>query len=414
MASFKKWSRAAWPLLFLLCAGLTASADEAYLGGDPAGSESRLYRDGDTWVQEVTGSLPAPREIKVATDAGTVNVRGAAQPNLTYVMRKRVRAGSEEEARKLFSNFQIQVGSQGDLALLRAQFETSYGRRSRSSVDFDITTPRNTAAVNAKTGGGTVGVSSIAGTVTVETGGGSIKLDDIGGSATASSGGGTIQLGDMGSDVSVETGGGAIRIRSAGGRVAATSGGGSIEVVSAKQAVTVETGGGSVRVQKCGAEVKAQSGGGSIEVGDAGGAVTAETGGGSIRVWSAQGKVHAGTGGGSIHLTGLTRGVQVETGAGGIIVEFVSGAALTDSALETSSGDVVVYLPANVGVTVRGAIESGSKNSVRSDFSELHVVSESEEYGPHEVLVEGKLNGGGPVLKIRTSTGNIELLRASK
>jgi hypothetical protein len=412
--NLKKWSRTAGPLAFLLWAGLSASADTLAPAGDPAGSASRVYQDGGTWVQEITGSLPAPREIKVVTEAGSVKVHGAAQSNLTYILRKRVRAASEEEARKLFSSFYIKAWSSGDLAEFRGQFDSRYGRR-QAAVDFDIATPRATAAVNAETGGGSIGVNNIAGTVAAETGGGSIQLDEIGGPATASSGGGTIELGNMGGDVSVETGGGAIRIKSAGGSVAASSGGGSIEVISARRAVSAETGGGSIRVQKCGAEVKMQSGGGSLEVGEAGGAVTAETGGGSIRVWSAQGKVSAGSGGGSIHLTGLTRGVSVETGAGGIIVEFASGATLTESALETNSGDVTVYLPANVGVTVRGAIESGSRNSLRSDFSELRVVSEgSDEYGPHEVLVEGKLNGGGPVLKIRTSTGKIELLRASK
>jgi hypothetical protein len=412
--NLRKWSRAAGPLVFLLGAALTASADTLPPGGDPAGSESRIYREGATWVQEITGSLPAPREVRVVTEAGSVKVHGAAQPNLTYILRKRVRAGSEEEARKLFSSFNVKAWSSGDLADFRGQFDTSYGRR-QAAVDFDISTPRGTAAVNAKTGGGSLGVNNISGTVAVETGGGSIQLDEVGGPATASSGGGTIELGNMGGDVSVETGGGAIRIKSAGGSVAASSGGGSIEVISARRAVSVETGGGSIRVQKCGAELKMESGGGSLEVGEAGGAVTANTGGGSIRVVSAQGKVSAGSGGGSIHLTGLTRGVQVETGAGGIIVEFASGAALTDSALETSSGDVTVYLPSNVGVTIRGAIESGSKNSVRSDFGELRVVSESDQqWGPHEVLVEGKLNGGGPVLKIRTTTGNIVLLRASK
>lgn len=410
----KKWLRAAWPLAFLLCAGLSASADTLAPAGDPAGSESRVYRDGGTWVQEITGSLAAPREIKVVTEAGSVKVHGAAQSNLTYILRKRVRAGSEEEARKLFSNFYIKAWSSGDLAEFRGQFDSRYGRR-QASVDFDITTPRATAAVNAQTGGGSIEVNNISGTVAAETGGGSIQLDEIGGPATASSGGGTIELGNMGGDVSVETGGGAIRIKSAGGSVAATSGGGSIEVISARRAVSAETGGGSIRVQKCGAEVKAESGGGSLDIGDAGGAVTAQTGGGSIRVLSAKGKVSAGSGGGSIHLTGLTHGVSVETGAGGIIVEFVSGASLTDSALETSSGDVTVYLPANVGVTVHGAIEMGSRNSVRSDFGELHVVSDSDQqWGPHEVLVEGKVNGGGPLLKIRTSTGKIELLRASK
>lgn len=408
----RKWLRAALPLAFLLAAGLTAAADTLAPGGDPPGSESKVYQDGRTWVQEITGSLPAPHSIKVVTEAGSVKVRGTAQSNLTYVVKKRVRAGSEEEARKLFSNFRIQAWSSGDQALFRGQFDSNRGGRRQASVDFDLTTPRDTALVSASSGGGSIGVNNISGTVAVETGGGSISLDDIGGSATASSGGGSIELGNMGDDVTVETGGGSIRVQSAGGSVAATSGGGSIEVVSARRAVSLETGGGSIRVQKCGAELKMESGGGSLEVGEAGGAVIAQTGGGSIRVWNAKGKVSADSGGGSIHLTGLTHGVQVETGAGGITAEFASGASLTDSMLETSSGDVTVYLPSNVGVTIRGAIEAGSRNSVRSEFGELHVVSDSDQWGPHEVLVEGKLNGGGPVLKLRTTTGNIVLLRA--
>ena len=420
---FKKWARAAWPLVFLLWAGLAASADTLFPGGDPAGSESKVYRDAGSgaWVQEISGSLPAPRSIKVITEAGTVKVRGAAQSNLTYVLKKRVKASSEEEARKLFSDFRIKAWSSGDLAEFRGEFDSYYGRGQRhprgrsASVDFDITTPRSTAAVHALTGGGTVGVNNIAGTVAVETGGGSIQLDEIGGAATAMSGGGSIELGNMGGDVSVETGGGSIRIKSAGGSVAALSGGGSIEVVSARRAVSAETGGGSIRVQNCGAAVKAVTGGGSLEVGDTGGPVVVETGGGSIRVWGAKGNVRAGSGGGSIHLAGLTNGVQVETGAGSIIAEFAGGASLTNSMLETSTGDVTVYLPANVGVTIRGAIEAGSRNSVRSDFTELRVVSESDQqWGPREVLVEGKINGGGPLLKIRTTTGKIVLLRAKK
>ncbi len=412
--NLKKWARAVWPLAFLLWAGVAASADTLFPSGDPAGSESKVYRDGGAWVQEITGSLPAPRVIKVMAEAGSVKVHGAAQSNLTYILRKRVKASSEEEARKLFANFRVQAWSQGEVAFFRGHFDPLHGRRS-ASVDFDITTPRSTATVHAQTGGGSIGVNNISGRVAVETGGGSIQLDEVGGLATASSGGGSIELGSMGGDVSVETGGGSIRIRSAGGHVAASSGGGSIEVLSAGQAVSAETGGGSIRVQKCGAEVRVESGGGNLEVGEAGGPVIAQTGGGSIRVVSAQGRVSAGSGGGSIHLTGLTRGVQVETGAGSIIAEFAGGASLTPSMLETSSGDVTVYLPANVGVTIRGAIESGSKNSLRSDFSELRVVSESDQqWGPREVLVEGKINGGGPLLKIRTTTGNIVLLRAKK
>ena len=45
-----KWSRVAWPLAFLLWAGLAASADTLFPGSEPAGSSSRVYKDGNVWV----------------------------------------------------------------------------------------------------------------------------------------------------------------------------------------------------------------------------------------------------------------------------------------------------------------------------------------------------------------------------
>ena len=34
--------------------------------------------------------------------------------------------------------------------------------------------------------------------------------------------------------------------------------------------------------------------------------------------------------------------------------------------------------------------------------------------GPMSYTAEGKLNGGGPILKVRTTTGDIKFLRASR
>jgi hypothetical protein len=42
------------------------------------------------------------------------------------------------------------------------------------------------------------------------------------------------------------------------------------------------------------------------------------------------------------------------------------------------------------------------------------VSSEGGDWGPKSVTAEGKLNGGGPWLKVRTTTGDIKILRASR
>jgi DUF4097 and DUF4098 domain-containing protein YvlB len=123
--------------------------------------------------------------------------------------------------------------------------------------------------------------------------------------------------------------------------------------------------------------------------------------------------VRAETGGGSITLNGVTA-ARAETAAGGIVAKFVSGSERTDSSLETSAGDITVYLAPNLSMTIRASIELANGHRISSDFSEIRVVSEGGEWGPGSATAEGNLNGGGPVLKVRTTTGNISFLRASR
>ena len=61
-----------------------------------------------------------------------------------------------------------------------------------------------------------------------------------------------------------------------------------------------------------------------------------------------------------------------------------------------------------------GPIELANGHRIRTDFSEIRVVTEGGEWGPGSATAEGNLNGGGPVLKVRTTTGDISFLRASR
>src|SRR5437899_1697517 len=186
-------------------------------------------------------------------------------------------------------------------------------------------------------------------------------------------------------------------IRAAKGKINAESGGGSVVLISGLQGAVLETGGGSIEVKKCTGSVKATTGGGSIDLGDIGGPAEIETGGGSIRLGSAKGFVHADTGGGSIELNGVP-GARAETGAGGIIAKFIASTGeRTDSVLETSAGDITVFLAADLAITIRASVELANGHQIRSDFSDIHVTTEGGEYGPKTVTAEGRLNGGGPV-----------------
>lgn len=371
--------------------------------------QSRVYREGGNWAQEITGSLSPVKILRVKVDVGSVRVEGGSSQGINYVIRNRAYTSSEDKARKEFGSYKISTYVKGDTAWIVADWQGESPHR--FSGEFSVNVPRDMDLVKLETEGGSVSTTAISGRVEAQSGGGSIRLDDIGGAISGETGGGSIDVGTVGGDLSLHTGGGSIRVNSAKGKISAESGGGSVVVVSGLQGAVLETGGGSIQVERCNGRVKATTGGGSIDLGDIGGPAEIETGGGSIRLASAKGIVHAETGGGSIELNGVPS-ARAETGAGGIVAKFVSpGGERNDSLLETSAGDITVYLAPNLNISIRASIDLANGHSIRSDFSEIQIRTEGGDYGPKTVTAEGNLNGGGPVLKVRTTTGDIVFRR---
>jgi hypothetical protein len=127
----------------------------------------------------------------------------------------------------------------------------------------------------------------------------------------------------------------------------------------------------------------------------------------------ASGPVRAESGGGSIELMNLSQGARAETGGGGITAQFVATrGGFSNSVLETPAGDITVYLAPSLPVTIHAAVDMGNGHKIQSDFPEIKVVSEGGDWGPKRITAEGSLNGGGPVLKVHTSSGDIVFLRS--
>lgn len=372
--------------------------------------QTRVFGDGGNWTQEITGSMTAVRNLRVKVDVGTVKVDGGSQQGISYVIRNHSYSSSETKARREFDSYKITAYVRGDTAWIVGDWEG--GRPHRFSGEFSISVPREMDEIKVETDGGNVTTTGVAGRVDSQSGGGNIRFDDIGGVINAETGGGNIDVGNVSSDVSLHTGGGSIKVVSAKGKIVADSGGGSVIVISGLQGAELETGGGSIQVDRCTGKVTATTGGGSIDLGEIGGPAEIETGGGSIRLASAKGPVKAETGGGSIELLGVPS-ARAETGAGGIEAKFIaSGGERNDSVLETSAGDITVYVAPSVKLSIRASIEVANGHRIESEFSEIRVTTEGGDYGSKTVTAEGDLNGGGPVLKVRTTTGDISFRRS--
>jgi DUF4097 and DUF4098 domain-containing protein YvlB len=371
--------------------------------------QSRISNQGGNWSQDSSGSVPAARNLQIKTQFGSVRVQGGSQQGITYVFHSTAYSSSEERARRQLQSLKVTTSVRGDTAYITT--EDDEGSHQRCSGEFVVNVPREIGSVRIETEGGNVVVNAISGRVHAETGGGSIQVDDIGGSVEAQTGGDSIDVGSVGGDVHLETGGGRISVRSVKGKISASTGGGDVVIISGLQGAVLESGGGNIQVKQCTGKVKVSTGGGNIDLGDIAGPVEMETGGGSIRLASSKSSVRAETGAGRIELNAVGS-ARAETGAGGIVAKFISSGEKTDSSLETSAGDITVYIAADMRLTIRASIDMANGHNIHSDFGDIHVSSEGGDWGPKTISAEGNLNGGGPTLKLSTATGDIRILRA--
>jgi DUF4097 and DUF4098 domain-containing protein YvlB len=373
-----------------------------------AAQQGSLQREGNAWTSVSSGTLTGVHNLHIELEAGEVQVEGGSGQGISYEIRNRTYEPSEERVQRQLQAYKVSSYVRGDTAYIVGQWEG--GRPHKFSSDVKVTVPRNLDLAKIETGGGTISVKAITGRVEGQSAGGAVFLDDIGGPISVETGGGHIEVGNVASDLKLRTGGGNIRIGSAKGKVVAETGGGNVLLASCSQGAYLQTGAGLVKVEKCVGEVKAETGGGNIELGEIGGQAKINTGGGTIKLTSATGAVKAETGGGCIELWGVPS-ARVETGAGTITAKFIPGGD-ADSTLETGTGDITVYLTASVKMTVNASIEAASGHTITSDFPQIRVSSEGGQWEPKQVSAEGSLNGGGPVLKIRTTMGNIYIRRA--
>jgi len=189
-------------------------------------------------------------------------------------------------------------------------------------------------------------------------------------------------------NVDLDTASGGVSVADLDGEVLARTSGGSLRFGNITGSVSGRTSGGSIKLTSCGSPVNLKTSGGSIEVGDVTGEVKAETSGGSITLASVAGTVNAKTSGGSIRVA-MT--IQPEH----------------DCNLHTSGGGIVVTLIPDIAVDVEAETSGGH---VSTDFLVASVIQGKV---PRNQL-KGTINGGGPLLKLQTSGGNIHLRKAEE
>ena len=342
----------------------------------------------------VRGSLPARLTDISIVAAGDITIRGARTAVIQYSITQKMSPTNGSAARALDAAMQRQAGM-GSLTVPAPP-------GSVQTVRLEI--PRGLARVTVISEAGNIDVADLDGSVITRNGAGRTVLDRIGGNASIRTAGGATSIGLIGGTLRCVSGGGPIQARTLRGDSVFESSGGEIYVAEALGAVEAYTGAGRIRIGHAGGTVTATTRGGAIEVGRADGLVIARNAGGPIQVASAPG-VRCETASGAIRLAGVSGSVMASTTLGNIVASLLDVRhALANSWLETGEGDITVFIPSNLSVTLK-ATSRGNAGTIVSDFP-VRLSSRGA-----VTTAEGRINGGGPVLQIAGNGGMIWIKR---
>src|SRR5579864_8917825 len=184
--------------------------------------------------------------------------------------------------------------------------------------------------------------------------------------------------------VRTHSGSGDQDVRGTHGNVDVQTGSGDVRLANLTGETHVQTGSGDVRAREISGPVRGGTGSGDVEIEETGqGDIDLHTGSGGIVARGVQGGFHGETGSGDITAEGTQSGSwEMHTGSGNVHVRLPANAAF-DADISTSSGTVEVNSP--IEMTVQGRIGDSHKS------------------------IHGKVHGGGPLLRVRTGSGDIHI-----
>ncbi|MDE0685372.1 MAG: hypothetical protein OXI63_20785 [Candidatus Poribacteria bacterium] len=303
---------------------------------------------------EKTYGVKSGGNLSVLSEFGAIEIQTAEQENVEVVITKESKSKSVEAVEKMLADFELAFEQKGADVHIRGTFkhdrEHWWKQFNLAKIHFLITVPQQ-YNVDLNTLSSDISVANLTGDVRVKTSGGSLRFQSITGPVLGHTSGGSIEAVNVTGGVQVRTSGGSIRFGAIRGFISGRTSGGSIKAVDCNQGIDVRTSGGSIWLGGIGRNVTARTSGGSIQ---------------TVMKTQPQSECSLRTSGGAITCTLMPDvAVEVEAKASG-------GRVSTDFAVES---------------TIQGKVP---KNRL-----------------------EGSINGGGPLLKLRTSGGNIHLQKAS-
>jgi hypothetical protein len=280
---------------------------------------------------------------------------------------------------------------------------------SNRNLKFDFYVPSNFNLELSTSGGDVTIDDQLTGDVELSTSGGDIKIDDVNGTVQGKTSGGDIVAKNLENKATLSTSGGDIHVENAAGDLKVETSGGDIVVGSVGKDLDASTAGGDISIEKVGGKLHASTSSGDMTIGKIGGSVDISTSGGDISLKSGNGRVSANTSGGDVEIVNVVGSVDA-TSSGGTVKVGLTPKGNQASRIESSGGDLYLYLPTDAKVSIKAEVSGGDDDGIVSDFPVV-IQNKSHGFGNESGVIT--LNGGGQEIYMHTSGGSIYIKKLS-
>ena len=398
-----------------------------------------LRREGRYFVAEIheTFEVRGGGTLRIYDIRGDVEIESWNKNRVEVIEFKRMDVSTKDEAETVLRRLQTRYEQRGNTIEIAGE----HRRGDWVKSNFEIKVPKD-FDVDIETSAGDLSIRELAGDVRLKTSGGEIRLTDIDGAVDAKTSGGDIIVINSTDRVTLKTSGGELELQNIGGPVIARTSGGDIKLTSSEGRVDLHTSGGDIEIRDAGGDVKAHTSGGEIDIdntkgaveihtsgGDLelrniGGSLDASTSGGDIRGRSIDGRADVSTSGGSIDLEDVNGGVRAKTAGGDINVEVTLKDFRKDHRIDlrTAGGEITLSIPEDLPATIRAEIEITDRWEDYNIYSDFPLTS-SEEHDRQEkrrnrrrrsrsrrfIRSDGDINGGGDLIELFTTDGDIHI-----
>ncbi|MEI9908421.1 MAG: hypothetical protein WDO71_01355 [Bacteroidota bacterium] len=306
------------------------------------------------------------KNVEVQTSGGSISVSDANASDIrieVYITgnNNSDNLSKEEIKQRLDEKYELNISVSNNKLVAIARPKTKITDWKRTlNISFRVFVPKN-ISTDLSTSGGSISLAGIAGKQAFSTSGGSLNIDNV------------------------------------SGNISGKTSGGSIYVKNSTDDIELITSGGSIYAKNCEGNLKLITSGGSISLKELKGNIKATTSGGSISGMKISGELTARTSAGNIDLTDLTCSLETSTSAGNIDVSVATLGKYIK--INNSGGNVDLELPKGKGIDLDLSANKIKTNELSNFTGEKN-----------EDEIEGKLNGGGVRVDVRSGGGKINLV----